>query len=232
MSHHHYEETRQKCIECWVAENAAGIGHLFTDDCFMLSPDNRIAMGKARVQALLPWHMRGLNRRSLLCTTLIAVLCTSICPSARGDPILFTTTVTSQEARNGDTTSGSLVGEANVTTAYSGDAYDSKSGTTETYAISVDTASFFAAQLLPSGEIQVGKLNSAGELEGWDSVQVAGTVNFSMTISPVPGAPPAASIPLLFMPQLIVQCENETVTSGREHGHNRVRSRRNREHNG
>src|ERR1035438_10565322 len=105
MSHHHYEETRQKCIECWVAENAAGIGHLFTDDCFMLSPDNRIAMGKARVQALLPWHMRGLNRRSLLCTTLIAVLCTSICPSARGDPILFTTTVTSQEARNGDTTS-------------------------------------------------------------------------------------------------------------------------------
>jgi len=38
MSHHHYEETRQKCIECWVAENAAGIGHLFTDDCFMLSP--------------------------------------------------------------------------------------------------------------------------------------------------------------------------------------------------
>src|ERR1035438_8457233 len=119
MSHHHYEETRQKCIECWVAENAAGIGHLFTDDCFMLSPDNRIAMGKARVQALLPWHMRGLNRRSLLCTTLIAVLCTSICPSARGDPILFTTTVTSQEARNGDTTSGSLVGEATLSRSLS-----------------------------------------------------------------------------------------------------------------
>jgi len=183
------------------------------------------------VQALLPWHMRGLNRRSLLCTTLIAVLCTSICPSARGDPILFTTTVTSQEARNGDTTSGSLVGEANVTTAYSGDAYDSKSGTTETYAISVDTASFFCGQLLPSGEIQVGKLNSAGELEGWDSVQVAGTVNFSMTISPCL-ARPGSQYPALVHATTHRPVRKRNGDSGREHGHNRVRSRRNREHNG
>jgi uncharacterized protein (TIGR02246 family) len=52
MSHHHYEETRQKMIECYVAGNAAGIAHLFTDDCFMLPPDNPIAMGKAGVQAV------------------------------------------------------------------------------------------------------------------------------------------------------------------------------------
>ncbi len=214
MSHHHYQETRRKCIECWVAENAAGIANLFTDDCFMLSPDNPIAMGKAGVQAFLPWYMKGLNRGSLLCTTLIAVLCTTICPSARGDSIPFTTTVTSQDARNGDTTSGTLVGQANVTTAYSGDVYDSATGAMATYAVYVDTASFFGVQLLPSGEIQVGKLNSSGELGGHDGILVAGTVTFSLTINAAPGAPPAASIPFLFMPQLIVQCETQTKGTG------------------
>jgi len=144
--------------------------------------------------------------------TLFPVLCTTICTSARGDSIPFTTTVTSQESRNGDANSGTLVGQANVTTAYSGDAYDANTGVDATYAVYVDTASFFAVQLLPSGEIQVGKLNSSGELEGHDAIEVDGTVTFSVTINAEPGAPPAASIPFLFMPQLMVQCETQTRT--------------------
>jgi len=85
-----------------------------------------------------------------------------------------------------------------------------------TYAVYVDTASFFGVQLLPSGEIQVGKLNSSGELAGHDSILVAGTVTFSLTINAAPGAPPAASIPFLFMPQLMVDCETQTRTDGNE----------------
>jgi uncharacterized protein (TIGR03437 family) len=163
----------------------------------------------------IPGHkiMKGLNGPSLVYTTLIALSFAAIGRSAPGDPIPFTTTVTSQESRNGDETSGSLLGEANVTTAYSGDVYDSATGAMATYAVYVDTASFFGVQLLPSGEIQVGKLNSSGELAGHDGILVAGTVTFSLTINAAPGAPPAASIPFLFMPQLMVDCETQTKGS-------------------
>jgi len=90
--------------------------------------------------------MKGLDGKLLLCTALSAGFCLTTCPSARGgDPIPFTTTVTSQDSRTGDTTSGSLLGEANVTTAYSGDVYDPTNGVNATYAVYVDTASFFSA---------------------------------------------------------------------------------------
>lgn len=52
MSHHHYEEIRQKYIDRYVAGDAAGLAKLFSEDCLMLPPDTPVAVGNAEVQAL------------------------------------------------------------------------------------------------------------------------------------------------------------------------------------
>jgi len=162
--------------------------------------------------------MKSLNGSSLLSTTLIAVLSTIICPSAQGDPILFTTTVSSSDAWNGGSIIGPVASEVDVVTAYSGDepagaAYDNVPAP---YANEVDTHSTFGVKLFPDGTIDVGQLSSSGALAGWDTLDVKGTVNFSMTIGatrpPPPSAPPAPSIPFLFAPILSVNCETSTWT--------------------
>jgi len=65
MSDQHYEKIRQRYIEFYVAGNAAGIAQIFTDDGFLLPPDNPIARGKAGVQAFYEEQLMQLTPSSL-----------------------------------------------------------------------------------------------------------------------------------------------------------------------
>jgi hypothetical protein len=157
--------------------------------------------------------MKDLNRRFLLFTTLIAVLCTIICPSARGGSLgLFTTTFKASDDQGGKVTFGPVDGDTPWKVAFSGDAYVPAWGISVPYADEAITSSAFDEALLPTGEIKIGSLTEEGALEGYDALEVKGKVNFSMTIEPVPDAPPAPSGPIqiLFIPTLSGECKNES----------------------
>jgi hypothetical protein len=153
-------------------------------------------------------------RRFLLSTTLIAVLCTIICPSARGGSILFTTSVTGEDSWHPKKTDGPVAGAADLSLDHSGYGYISAWNLWGPYTAVSDTLSTFAGKLLPNGEIQVGSLITEGEVDGYDTGKVKGTVTFSMTIGETqpfpPSAPPAASIPFFFYPTLNAGCHTET----------------------
>jgi hypothetical protein len=151
-------------------------------------------------------------RRFLLFTTLIAVLCTIICPSARGGPILFTTAFIANDAQEGKTTFGPKAGNYPWVVAFDGDAYIPAWGISVPYSDEVKASSEFNGVLYPSGEIKVGALASEGVVEGDDNLKFKGEVTFSMTIEPAPNAPPAPSGPIqiLFIPTLTGHCKNET----------------------
>jgi ketosteroid isomerase-like protein len=65
MSHHHYEEVRQKYVEFYVAGNAAGLAQLFTDDSVTFPPDAPIAKKRAGVQAFYEEQFSQLTPSSL-----------------------------------------------------------------------------------------------------------------------------------------------------------------------
>jgi hypothetical protein len=154
--------------------------------------------------------MKDLNRRSLLFTTLIAVLCTIICPSAQGDSILFTTTVTASDSWHKKMTDGPVSGAANFAfdnEGYGADGY----GNSWHYIADSDTSPAFADQLFSDGKIQVGELASSGEVDGFVTGKVQGTVNFSMTIGEaesLPNSAPATQYSILFQPNALRRLHN------------------------
>ena len=154
-------------------------------------------------------------RRCFLFTVLIAVLCTVVCPFARGDSISFTTTVTGKDSWHAQDTVGPVPGTVtNLQLDHSGYAYVPGWDWWAPYQAVSDTSSADTGQPLPNGAIQLGLLSSEGEVDGYDTGKLKGTVTFSMTVGesdPLsPSDPPASSIQILIQPTLFAHCKTET----------------------
>lgn len=156
----------------------------------------------------LPGLVGRLMVRPLLFTSLIAVLCTVICPTARGD-ILFTTYVSSSDLYTAPSSIGPVPNALTVPYDFSGDVYYPPYNASVPYAATTTTVSEITAELNKKTKtVYVGSLYSTGEVSGYESVDVFARMKFKMTIAetqPLPSyAPPNPPITFRFHPNLEV----------------------------
>ncbi len=146
----------------------------------------------------------GISRTTLACGVVLMFAITVLCPAARGDSILFTTTITATDSWHPQETDGPFSGAGELSLDRESSGVISGGQLYGHYIAVSDTISTFASKILPGGEIQVGNLSSSGEVDGYDLAAVLGTVNFSMTIGETqplpPSAPPGTQYSILFLP--------------------------------